>query len=140
MQYPLTSNNQLLHYTSANFQTRHTCALEVACRCGGLYHNNLMSNHIHSHATQEKTPSSSIWLSSCSSKGESVHTPAVTPAVQLLQIQEVHPEPHSNACNFFAIFIYFFIPVLSRPSFTSRTPNKDQKIEQLLYFLLVQVL
>ena len=33
----------------------------------------------------------------------------------------------------FAVFIYFFIPVLSRPSFTSRTPNKDQKIEQLFY-------
>ena len=37
----------------------------------------------------------------------------------------------------FAIFIYFFIP---RPSFTARTPNKDQKIEQLFYCLMVQVL
>ena len=36
--------------------------------------------------------------------------------------------------QFFAIFIYFFIPVLSRPSFTSRTPDKDQKKEQLFYF------
>ena len=38
-----------------------------------------------------------------------------------------------------AIFIYIFLPVLSRPSFTSRTPNKDQKLEQF-YFLFVQVL
>ena len=37
----------------------------------------------------------------------------------------------------FAIFIYLFIPVLSRSYFTSRTPDKDQKIEQLFYFLLV---
>ena len=39
----------------------------------------------------------------------------------------------------FVVFIYFFIPVLSRSCFTSRTPDKDQKIEQLFYFLLVQV-
>ena len=39
----------------------------------------------------------------------------------------------------FAVFIYFFIHVLSRSCFTSRTPDKDQKIEQLFYFLLVQV-
>ena len=39
----------------------------------------------------------------------------------------------------FAIFIYFFIPVLSRSCSTSRTLDKDQKIEQLFYFLLVQV-
>ena len=36
----------------------------------------------------------------------------------------------------FAVFYLFFLPVLSRPSFTSRTPNKDQKTEQLFYFLL----
>ena len=64
---------------------------------------------------------------------------AIKPAVQLLQIQEVHLVAHSSACNF-AVFYLFFLPVLSRPSFTSRTPNKDQKIEQLFYFLLVQVL
>ena len=39
----------------------------------------------------------------------------------------------------FAVFYLFFLPVLSRSSFTSRTPNKDQKTEQLFYFLLVQV-
>ena len=39
----------------------------------------------------------------------------------------------------FAVFYLFFLPVLSRPSFTSRTPNKDQKTEQLFYFQLVQV-
>ena len=44
-----------------------------------------------------------------------------------------------QSMQFFAVFIYFFIPVLSRSSFTSRTPNKDQKIKQLFYFLLVQV-
>ena len=38
-----------------------------------------------------------------------------------------------------AVFYLFFLPVLSRPSFTSRTPNKDQKTEELFYFLLVQV-
>ena len=40
---------------------------------------------------------------------------------------------------FFAVFIYFFIHVLSRSCFTSRTPDKDQKIEQLFYFLHIQV-
>ena len=40
----------------------------------------------------------------------------------------------------FAVFIYIFIPVLSRSYFTSRTPDKDQKIEQLFYYILVQVL
>ena len=45
--------------------------------------------------------------------------------------------PHSNACNF-VVFIYFLIPVLSRSYFTSRTPDRDQKIEQLFFFLLVQ--
>ena len=40
----------------------------------------------------------------------------------------------------FAIFYLFFLLVLSRPSFTFWTPNKDQKTEQLFYFLLVQVL
>ncbi len=41
----------------------------------------------------------------------------------------------------FLLFLsIFFIPALSRPSFPTRTPNKDEKIEQLLYFLLVQVL
>ena len=63
---------------------------------------------------------------------------AVKPAVQLLQIQEVHPVAHSSACNF-CHFLSIFLLVLSRPSFTSRTPNKDQKTEQLFYFLLVQV-
>ena len=38
--------------------------------------------------------------------------------------------------QFFAVFIYFFIPVLSRSYFTSRTPDKDQKIEQLFYLYL----
>jgi hypothetical protein len=37
----------------------------------------------------------------------------------------------------FADFNLFFLPVLSRPSFTSRM---DHKTEQLFYFLLVQVL
>ena len=54
----------------------------------------------------------------------------VKPVVQLLQIQEVHPGPRSNACNFCRSYL-FFIPVLSRSYFTSRTPDKDQKIEQL---------
>ena len=39
----------------------------------------------------------------------------------------------------FVIFIYLFIPVLSRSYFTTRTPDKDQKIEQHFYFFLVQV-
>jgi hypothetical protein len=39
-----------------------------------------------------------------------------------------------------AVFYPFFLLVLSRPSFTSRTLNKDQKTEQLFYFLRVQVL
>ena len=40
--------------------------------------------------------------------------------------------------QFLPFFIYFFIPVLSRSYFTSMTPDKDQKIEQLFYFLLVR--
>ena len=31
----------------------------------------------------------------------------VKPAVHLLQIQEVHPGPHSNACNFCRFYLYF---------------------------------
>ena len=54
----------------------------------------------------------------------------VRPVVQLLQIQEVHPVAHSSAYN----FCFFYLPVLSRPSFTSRTPNKDQKTEKLSTF------
>ena len=34
---------------------------------------------------------------------------------------------------FFAVFYLFFLPVLSRPSFTTRTPNKDQETEQLKF-------
>ena len=37
----------------------------------------------------------------------------------------------------FAIFFCFFVPVLSRSYFTSRTPDKEQRIKQLFYFLLV---
>ena len=33
--------------------------------------------------------------------------PAVKPAVLLLQIQEVHPGPHSNACNFCRFYLFF---------------------------------
>ena len=33
---------------------------------------------------------------------------AVKPAVQLLQIQEVHLVPHSNTCNFFAVILITF--------------------------------
>ena len=62
---------------------------------------------------------------------------AVKPAVQLLQIQEVHLGATFQCMQFFAVYILFFLPVLSRLSFTSRTPNKDQKIEQLVYFHLV---
>ena len=76
----------------------------------------------------------------CHNCGKTGHiAPAVKPAVQLLQIQEVHPVAHSNACNFCSSLSIFLL-VLSRPSFTSRTPNKDKKTEQLFYFLRVQVL
>ena len=40
----------------------------------------------------------------------------------------------------FAVLYRFFLPVLSRPFFTSRTPNKDQKTEQLFYLLFAQIL
>ena len=36
----------------------------------------------------------------------------------------------------FAVFYLFFLLVLSRPSFTSRTPNKDQKTEEHFTFCL----
>ena len=65
---------------------------------------------------------------------------AVTPAVQLLQIQEEHASGGTFQCMQFLPFFYpFFIPVLSRSYFTSKTSDKDQKIEQLFYFRLVQV-
>ena len=41
------------------------------------------------------------------------------------RIQEVHPVPHSKACN----FCHFFIPVLSRSYFTFRTLFKSYKPE-----------
>ena len=68
-------------------------------------------------------------------KGMLEQSTAVKPAVQLLQIQEVHPVAHSSACNFCRFLSIF----LTWSSFTSRTPNKDQKTEQLFYVLLVQV-
>ena len=49
--------------------------------------------------------------------------PAVKSAVHLLQIQEVHPVPHSIACNFCHFHLFFFIPVPSRSSCTSKTPE-----------------
>ena len=70
-----------------------------------------------------------------------------------LQLASLQPlSQRSNCCRsrkyirwhipvhaIFAVFYLFFFPVLSRPSFTSRTPNKDQKTEQLFYFQFVQV-
>ena len=69
-------------------------------------------------------------------------------AVVKPEVQKTYKPYRSRKCirghipmhEIFAVFICIFIPVLSRPSFTSRTPDKDQKIEQLFYFLLVQVL
>ena len=58
--------------------------------------------------------------------------------VQALQIQAVHPGPHSNVCNSLPLLSFFFILVLYGSFFTSRTPNKDKKIEQL-FFLLVHL-
>ena len=49
--------------------------------------------------------------------------------VQTLKIQEGHPVKHSSACN----FCHFFLPVLSRPSFTSRTP-KDRNTSTFCSF------
>ena len=46
---------------------------------------------------------------------------------------------HISMHEIFTIFISFFIPVLSRPSFTSRTPNNNQEIKQLFYVFLVQI-
>ena len=73
--------------------------------------------------------------------------------VYLEEMREEQPlSQRSNCCRsrkcirwhipvhaIFAVFYLFFLFVLSRPSFTSRTPNKDQKTEELFYFLLVQV-
>ena len=64
---------------------------------------------------------------------DDLHIPAVKPAVQLLQIQEVHPVPHSSE-QFFAVFMHIFLPILSRSSFTSRTPDKDQKTSTFFSF------
>ena len=55
------------------------------------------------------------------------------PSVQLLQII---PGAYFNAC----FFNLFYIPALSRSCIFSRTPDKDQKIEPLFYFLLIHVL
>ena len=50
-----------------------------------------------------------------------VHS-VVKPAVQLLHIQEVHPGPHTNACNFCRCYP-FFHTCSTRSYFPSRTPN-----------------
>lgn len=68
-----------------------------------------------------------ILPSICSNKPHSNRLKS--PAVQLLQIQEVHSISQSSAC-IFASFYLFFVSVLSRLFFTSRTP----KAEQLFYF------
>ena len=56
--------------------------------------------------------------------------------VQALQIQEVHPAMFQ--CMQFLPFLSIFhtCPIYYRPSFTSRTPDKDHKIEQLFFLLL----
>ena len=38
------------------------------------------------------------------------------------------------------VYLLCFLPALYRSTFTSRTPNKDQKVEQLFYFPFIQVL
>ena len=50
----------------------------------------------------------------------------VRPAVQLLQIQKCI-RCHIPVHAIFAVFYLFFLPILSRPSFTSRTPNKTRR-------------
>ena len=63
------------------------------------------------------------------------HLSIVKPAVQLSRkCIQWYILVHS-----FLPFLIYFLPVLSRPSFTSRTPNKYQRTEQLFYFLLIQV-
>ena len=54
--------------------------------------------------------------------------------IQALQIQKVHPGPHSNACNFYQ----FFIPVLSRLFFTFRTPKQRPEDRSILLLSMVQ--
>ena len=58
---------------------------------------------------------------------------AVTPAVHLLQIQKCF-QGYIPMHAIFAVLIYFFIPVVSRSYFTSRTPDKDQKINSSTFF------
>ena len=43
-------------------------------------------------------------------------------------------------CMQFFAFLFIFPPVISRPSFTSWTPNEYQRREQLFYYLVIQVL
>jgi hypothetical protein len=98
-----------------------------------------------------------VHYNNCCSRVVQKFTVCRLPAVLVLQllyavvkpaVQNTYKRCRSRKCirwhipvhAIFAVFIYFFIPALSRPSFTSRTPNKDQKTEQLLYFLLVQLL
>ena len=42
-------------------------------------------------------------------------------------------------CKFFAVYFLCFLQAADRSSFTSRTPNKDQKVGKLFYFVIVQV-
>ena len=42
-------------------------------------------------------------------------------------MQSISLPMHANFVEF------FLLPVLPRPSYNSRTPNKDQKIQQLFY-------
>ena len=59
-------------------------------------------------------------------------------SVHLLQIQEVHLGPHSNAWNFCHLYLYFsYLSYLGHPSFLGLQTKTRRSIEQLFYFLLI---
>lgn len=97
----------------------------------------LRSNHFHWPPITDRQHnfsiiwSPSLWISSTyiSCKQQST---AITPVVQLLQIQEVHQGPHSNAHNFFFPFLSVYLDPLS-------LSGLQRKIEQLFRFQLIQV-
>ena len=57
-----------------------------------------------------------------------------------VQVHQYIADPRSASGASFGTFTFKFLPILSRPFFSSRTPNRYQKIEQLFCFLFVHVL
>ena len=121
------------------------------------YQKRLQSNHsnlkpmVKSHAfakcqLKRETHQAVVTMNTCTLLIEQGALSAKTPTVPVQvnavvtpAVQNTYKPCRSRKCirghipmhAIFAVFYLFFLPDLSRLSFTSRTPDKDQKIEQL---------